>query len=332
MTDFSREFPIECLTDTVLKENGWFKDLLFRWHPAGDAVNSRLGDTEGMLARGCASNKGEFQHLRVAFRKGYMNFYCGGQSIANVKFGRDGLQAKIHEKYVYGIEEPGEHYVTLTSKGFPKRGTRQLVAYDSMQEWISNANTKIGQEKRFVDLIVARNADVIDLEMGIPAYSKDPKERCAPRIDLLALEPCEGWWRIASWEAKLVGDGRARCSGNELPEVVDQLRHYTDWLSDSARAKRVAEAYQENCSLLVKLHKIARDIRPDIKELGAGILAVAASNTRLPLVDKKPRLLIIYDKDDKSFIENEHFDKLEGAGFPVKTVKSLSDLALCRQS
>jgi hypothetical protein len=261
-----------------------------------------------------------------------MNFYCGGQSIANVKFGRDGLQAKIHEKYVYGSKGTGQKCVTLTSKGFPEHGTGRPVAYDSMQEWISNANSKIGQEKRFVDLIVAHNADVIDLEMGLPAYSKDPKERCAPRIDLLALEPCEGWWRVASWEAKLVGDGRARCSGNELPEVVDQLKHYTDWLSDSVRASGVAKAYQNNCRLLVGLHKIARDIRPDIKELGAGILAVAASDAPLPLVDKNPRLLIIYDTNDKTFIENGHSDKLKRAGFPPKIVKSLSDLALCGQS
>lgn len=331
MTDFSRKFPINCLNDTVLEKNSWFNDLLFRWHPAGDAVNIRPGNTESVFARDRASSKGEFQHLRVAFRKGYMNFYCGGQSIANVKFGRDGLQACIHEKYVYGLKCTGQRCVTLTSKGFPEQGTGQLVAYDGMQEWISNANGKIGQEKRFVDLIVAHNTDVIDLEMGLPAYSKDPKERRAPRIDLLALEPCDGWWRIASWEAKLVGDGRARCSGSKLPEVVDQLKHYTDWLRDSDRAKSVAEAYQENCRLLVKLRTIARDIRPDIKELGAGIRAVAASD-RPPSVDKEPRLLIIYDKDDKSFMEKGHLDKLESAGCRVKIVKSLSDLALCGQS
>jgi len=220
----------------------------------------------------------------------------------------------------------------LTSKGFPEHGTGQLVAYGSMQEWISNANSKAGHEKRFVDLVVAHNANVIDLEMGLPAYSKDPKERRAPRIDLLNLEPCEGWWRIASWEAKLVGDGRARCRGDELPEVVDQLTHYIDWLSDSAREKCVAKAYRENCRLLVELRKIARHIRPNIEELGAGIEAVAASDAHPPLVDKKPRLLIIYDKDDKTFIENGHCDKLKRAGFPPIIVKSLSDLALPGQS
>jgi hypothetical protein len=127
-----------------------------------------------------------------------MNFYCGGQSIAKVEFVCDELRAKIHEKYVYGLKNTAGHYVTLTSKGFSEHGTGRLVPYDCMQEWISNANSKIGQEKRFVDLVVAHNHDVIDLEMGLPSYSE---ERRAPRIDLLALEHCEGWWKVASWEA-----------------------------------------------------------------------------------------------------------------------------------
>ena len=170
--------------------------------------------------------------------------------------------------------------------------------------------------------------------MALPAYSKIPGKRPrAPRIDLVALERFEGGWRVAFWEVKLVGDPRARCEGNELPEVVDdQLMPYTDWLSDSARAKRVGEAYQENCRLLVRLHAIASRIRPDIEELGKGIMAVAASDAPPLLVDIKPRLLIIYDKNDKSFVEKRHSDKLKGAGFPPKIVKVLSDMVLCGQS
>jgi hypothetical protein len=325
MTDFSRKFPIDCLTDPVLKENSWFTDLLSRWQPAGDAVNILLGGAEGVLARDHVSKMGEYQHLRVAFRNGYMNFYCGGQSIAKVEFVRDELRATIHEKYVYGPKNTSGRYVKLTSKGFPEHSTGRLVPYESLQKWISNLNSKIGREKRFVDLVVAHNHDVIDLEMGLPAYSQGSS---APRIDLLALEHCEGSWQIVSWEAKLVGDGRLRCSGNELPEVVTQLKHYTDWLNDSARARSVAEAYQENCRLLVELHKIARRRRPEVEELGAGILAVAASNAPPPLVDIKPRPMVIYDKKDETFTGNGHFDKLKHAGLRVKIAKSLSDLAL----
>ncbi|MGD0446048.1 MAG: hypothetical protein ABSA39_19105 [Edaphobacter sp.] len=331
MTDFSREFPINCLTDTVLKKNSWFTDLLFRWHPAGDAVNSRLGDGKAVLARDCV-NKGELQNLRVAFRGGYMNFYCGGQSIAKVEFGRDGLQAKIHEKYVYGCESTGKKYVKLTSKGFLEPGKGQFVPYDDqhLKKWIENANNKVGPEKRFVDLVVAHNPDVIDLEMGLPAYI--PEERRAPRMDLVALEPHEGGWRVVLWEVKRVGDGRARCEGDKQPEVLEQLEAYTKWLRYGDHESRVAEAYQNNCGLLVGLHAIAKCVRRDIEELGPGIRAVANSNATPPSIDVKPRLLIIYDKKNESFRENGHFDKLKGAGLRVEAVVSLSELALCGQS
>jgi len=334
MTEFCREFPIKCLTESVLRENDWFTELLRRWHPAGDAVFRRL-DAEKQVVRDHVGKKGEFQHLRVAFRCGYMNFYCGGQSIARVRFVRGKLRAEIHEKYVYGAMGREKQYVKLTSEGFLDFGTGLPVACDSEQrwrpyldQWMSNANGKIEHEKRFVDLLVAHNSNVIDLEMGLPAFSEVPEERRAPRIDIVALEPCEGRWRVVLWEAKRVHDGRARCKGNEPPEVVAQLKSYTRWLSDPGRASRVAKAYQNNCSLLVELHKIARYIQPGIEELGARIRAVAASDTPLPLVDKEPRLLIIYDTNDNSFRENGHLDKLRFSGLRVKTVESLSELAL----
>ena len=339
MTDFSREFPIKCLTDTVLKENSWFTDLLLRWHPAGDAVNSRLDDGKGLLVRDCVSNKGKFQHLRVAFRGGYMNFYCGGQSIANVSFGRDGLQAKIHEKYVYGVKGRDERYVKLTSKGFPEFETGLPLTCDSVQEWktyldqwILNANGKIEHEKRFVDLIVAHNSDVIDLEMGLPAISEQPGKKRAPRMDLVALEPHEGRWRVVLWEVKRVGDGRARCEGDKQPEVLEQLDAYTKWLKHDDHESRVAVAYQKNCRLLVGLHEIASGIRSEIEELGTAVREVAVSDAPPLFVDKKPRLLVVYDKNDKSFIEKRHFVKLRDTGLHVKIVKSLSDLALCGAS
>jgi hypothetical protein len=39
-----------------------------------------------------------------------------------------------------------------------------------------------GDEKRFVDLTMAQNRNVIDLEMGLPAYAKGQN---APRMDLV---------------------------------------------------------------------------------------------------------------------------------------------------
>jgi hypothetical protein len=51
MTNFSREFPLNCLTDTVLNENSWFTDLLRKWYPAGDEVNNGSGDGEDFSRR-----------------------------------------------------------------------------------------------------------------------------------------------------------------------------------------------------------------------------------------------------------------------------------------
>ena len=85
-------------------------------------------------------------------------------------------------------------------------------------------------------MIVAHNPDTIDLEMALPACSLDPKERIAPRMDLVALEPIGNRWRIVFWEAKLVDDARAPCHGDDIsPKVIDQLAQYTSWLRHATR-------------------------------------------------------------------------------------------------
>jgi hypothetical protein len=121
----------------------------------------------------------------------------------------------------------------LTLAGLPDPRTGRLPEYGGVAEvhrWFSNANKYVRQEKRFVDLIVARNPNTIDLEMALPAYSLVREERIAPRMDLVALEPAGNGWQIVFWEAKLVDDGRARCRGDDVsPKVIAQLGQYTSW-------------------------------------------------------------------------------------------------------
>ena len=73
MTIFGRKFEIERLSDVVLNENRWLCDLLHHWHPSGDPIG-RDTDQEGK------------EHLRLAIRNGYLNFYRAGQSVAKVGF------------------------------------------------------------------------------------------------------------------------------------------------------------------------------------------------------------------------------------------------------
>jgi hypothetical protein len=320
MTVFSRNFPVERLTDAVLKENVWLCDLLRRWHPAGDAIGKPT-EQEGV------------EHLRLAIRDGYVNFYRAGQSVANVGFnGGRQLHAKIHNKYVYGKDGSGQSYVKLTSTGLPERGTQQFIRYDAARlgEWVSEASRHSGAEKRFVDLIVGHNRNVIDLEVGLPAYSKIPEERRAPRMDLVALELVDDQWQIVFWEAKLVTNAEARCQGADDPRVIGQLKKYTDWICHENHRDLVAQEYQRVCRLLVKLHDVARDLPADVADLGPGILAVAAPRAPLPLIDDKPRLLIDDRMRNVAFKENGHLKKLRDSGLHVQMVRGLDQMTLDR--
>ena len=119
--------------------------------------------------------------------------------------------------------------MTLSSAGLSDQegGCRKYGGLDELRQWIANINEKhIGDEKHFVDLVVARNPDAIDLEMALPAYSLVPEERIAPRMDLVALEPVGNRWRIVFWEAKLVDDARARSGATTfLPKSLINSRN-----------------------------------------------------------------------------------------------------------
>lgn len=211
MSSFARSFPIGSITDEVIESNPWFADLLRYWRPAGDALHRNLAAEQALVCQGQMAEE-DPKRLRLAIRDGYVNFYRSGQSVARVGFGsRGGLQARIHNKYIYGQEGSGQNYLTVTSAGVAGGKIAGETAYGGLADlrgWIANANDHTGKEKKFVDLIVARNPNTIDLEMALPAYSVDPTERRAPRMDLVAIEPVGERWQIVFWEAKLVDDGR----------------------------------------------------------------------------------------------------------------------------
>ena len=180
-----------------------------------------------------------------------------------------------------------------------------------------------------MDLVVARNPDTIDLEMALPAYSPDRKERKAPRMDLVALEPAGDRWQIVFWEAKLVDDARARCRGVDAsPKVVDQLKQYTRWLRHDNHRELVAAAYQNVCRLLVEFRRLANWVSPKIEELGRGIIAVAAVDAPSLIVDDEPRLLIDGRTRNLAFTENGHLDKLRNTGLHVQMVHCPDQMTL----
>ncbi len=334
MSTFARKFPIKQINDQVLEENPWFKDMLLYWRPAGDALHRDIAEAHKLVSSGQMPEE-DPKRLRLAIRNRYFNLYRGGQSVAKIRFGSSGgLQALIHNKFVHGDKGSGQAYVTLTSAGLLDQETGRLREYGGPAElyhWVCNANKYVGKEKRFVDLVVARNPDTIDLEMALPAYSPDPKERKAPRMGLVALESAGDRWQIVFWEAKLVDDARARCRGDDVsPKVVDQLKQYTRWLGHDNHRELVASAYQNTCCLLVEFRRLAMSVNPRIEELGPGIIAAAAVDAPSLLVDDEPRLLIDDRVGNVAFTQNGHLKKLreKPCGIHVQMVSRLDDMAL----
>ncbi len=332
MSTFGRTFAIEKITGRVLEENPWFKDMLLDWRPAGDALHRDMTEAHKHVSSGQMLEE-DPERLRLAIRKGYINLYRGGQSIAEIHCNSSGaLRALIHNKFVYGDKGSGQAYVTLTSAGLPDQATGQPREYGGrveLRRWVHKANeyVKKHREKQFVDLVVARNPNVIDLEMGLPAYSTPPT---APRMDQVVLERADAGWCIAFWEAKLSGNPGARCSGPVIqkckPEVLKQLGKYTDWLHYGDHCREVTRAYQIASRLLVDFHAMVKRFNANIEELGEGIQAVARG-ARLS-IDDQPRLLIDDRKRNVSFIENGHLKKLRKTGLHVQMVHSLNQMTL----
>ena len=318
MSKFNRDFPVADVLGSM-NENPWFGDLLRRWQPAG-----------GSVAQAPDANEGSGVNLRLAVRDNYLNLYQAGQSIARVDFvGKRRLRAHIHEKYIHGREATGQDYVVLTSEGYVDRsGARRAYGgIGDLDTWIEGAKAYGGREKAFVEQVVSRNENVIDLEMALPAYRDEASQRSAPRMDIVALERDGLSWRIVFWEAKLVKDPRARCRDTGEPEVCRQLKSYTDWLDHGDHREVVKSAYANACRVLVGMHEIAKSFNPDIRPLGEAIAAVGSASAGLT-VDDKPRLLIDDRIADASFRTNNHLQKLLDLGHHVQVVEEGGDMRL----
>jgi len=307
MTKFNRQFVTNGLEEALhLPRNGWFRDLLKHWRPAGAGSEPEPQD-----------------HLRLAVRNGYLNFYHAGQSVAKVTFKGGKLEASVHNKYVSGNEDGGQKYVTIADGRYMDSGG-SWVSYreDLVHEWIVATHDYTGDEKKFVDKVVGRNANVIDLEAGLPWDPAIWPKKSAKRIDLVELEGSGRSYQLVFWEAKLVTNSEAR--SRTAPKVFEQLKNYTCWLAK--HQDEVRAAYQYTCGVLVRLHALAKVLNPRICDLGDAIVAVSRAEAAQLGVDTAPRLII--DDHDKCAAFTEHLDKLREQGIQVLLVRDLAEMVL----
>ena len=319
MSIFNRHFDV----DTVEKmldssENAWFRDLLRYWRPAGEL--------QGVLDETQSEHQQARDHLRLAVRDGYLNFYRAGQSLGEVRLTQGFLESRVHNKYVYGDDEGGQDYVKIKGGKFTARDSSLSCYTDNLvHRWILAACNYCGGEKVFVDELVARNANVIDLEAGLPADPKIFHGIKTPRMDLVAIERCGMHWRLAFWEAKLASNGEAKCEG-DVPMVIDQLNKYERWIRE--HRIEVRESYQRSCQALVKFHALAKRLDPRKADLGAAIVAVAGLDPSELWLDCQPRLIIDDRCKSDSFTANGHLKKLRKLGVHIQMVHGVADMAL----
>lgn len=293
---------------TQSSEPHWWKDLLGLWRPSGTEAGP--------------------DGLRLAVRNNYLNFYRQGQSVAKVGFARGGRPIlAAHVKYVFGKGETAQRYAKLTHTEVvhPAGGAPKTYrGLETLQQWVANAVHYTGEEKAFVDAVVAANGAVIDLEMALPASA----ERASPiRIDLVALEEGGAGLSLALWEAKLIGDARLR-SRTGQPKLLAQLAPYEAYLAQGANRESVVAAYRQACVTLVELHGMAAGLA-DIGPLHPKILSAAHAETALAL-DPKLRLLLLADQAAPSASWAVHAEVLRRHGVSSLTLSPTSSMRLAR--
>ena len=272
MTTFGRnlrERDLEALgvAAAQLEPSHWWRDLLSLWCPSGTPT-------------------GEFG-LRLAIRDGYMNFYRRGQSVARVRVVKGtGPIFSVHAKYVLSEQDrkflQGSEYVTLTgTNALLRRNAKTDLHYDgieTLKAWIKTVDEGYsGEEKCLVDqlLDVPANDGVIDLEMGLPAWSG---KVTAPRMDLVSIDRRDSKLTVFFGEVKRVTDGRIRCRAevrpDEMPEVLSQMADYRKFLAADGHSELVGKQYANCARVLVRLRAMADSVGP-VRKLGQTILDAA---------------------------------------------------------
>ncbi len=305
MTNFARDFDVESANKNPPM---WWNDLLSLWRPSGVPA----GD----------------YGLRLAIRKGSLNFYRKGQSVAQIEVGpRKGLCAEIHPAYLFDDFSANE---VLTDENTPYaklRGKRVSWKYrdafdydgpDTLHRWIkkaeryplpgksANDEEKMrATEKKKVDEVLDLAEDAIDLELADKGL----------RVDIACIEKDSRGLSIAFWEAKRARNPEVRAKDPNQPEVLGQLRRYDKFLSDPKKIPLVEKAYQTAALRLVELRKYA-DSLGESYPLSDNIRATAKDGVMLPALSTA-RLLVFHDDPTDRMWETRDHPRLVSLGIPM---------------
>jgi len=320
---FKRAFAVDSLDNHFNNPDSLVGALLDRWVLPGEP--GRRGKPP----------------LRLAVRDGYVNLYADGQSVAKISAFRGQPRLEVHWKYLEEFPIPekrsfdGRTY--LQFKGDQLLSTNASEAVD---RWINTAQQYAGGEKRFVEHLVARNANVIDLEMGLPGdlnfvscnSSKQANSGLsAPRMDLVVVNVADGTPIINFWEAKLANNPELRATlpehgGTRLPHVCEQIEDYTSWLRIEGRLAEVKSAYRNAASISAELAKRARKVSAATKTWSALAASDPKVNLRAGIIigNYRPDGSATRFAEADSFVKRGHLKRLRKLKFELRQVESVS--------
>jgi hypothetical protein len=275
--------------------------------------------------------------LRLGLRDRYLNFYANGQSVGKLSFSGRLPKLAVHQAYLHGgrrdrtdtTEAVEGEYKAFDAGALATAATASLVS-----GWIETAKTYASAEKCFVDELIAANAGVIDLEMGLPANELENGKRAAPRMDLVIAQQYEDeQLSIAFWEAKCANNTELRAKAPRPPHVLKQIDTYIQWMGHEGRVAQVGQAYRTAASTLVELHQAFRNSSSSVPEC-VGIWRKLA-DLEQPEVTVRPGIVVgnywptSYQaqiasgrmrQSAESFARNNHRACIEDAGISLHEV------------
>ena len=251
MPAFARSFALEALA-------GWNAD-----HP-GNAVH--LLFDRWALPGQKATNEAP---LRLALRDGYVSFYVKGQSVAKLRWGRDGPSLSVHKAYVAGRHRKEARDGVQSTADYRCYDVGELADPSTaalVATWVETAETHALPEKRFVDDLVAANPGIVELEMALPASDMPGSVRTAPRMDLVVAQVRhDALPTIAFWEAKCATNGELRSRNNYHehedgsftgPRVLNQIGKYMRWMAEKHRPAQLQQAYRNTAATLLEFRRM----------------------------------------------------------------------------
>jgi hypothetical protein len=249
--------------------------------------------------------------LFVAPRDGYLNVYFRGNSLVRLSTSSSGeLVGEVHYKYLLRPELANAYWKMTHDGKLPDGDASNLRLSDFFHDLNDLAGLKrasknfSGVEKAGIAKILARNPNVIDLEVAFGTPPAGDEERSKiPRIDLVAAHKHGDGVALAFYEAKDYSNAELRAIEPKDAPVLDQIRTYENAISE--RRAEIAEAYRKHCRYLLEIaspaSKAADKGGGDASLTRRELLELVAYHPDKLYVALQPRLLVFgFDQAQKA--------------------------------